>query len=237
MSEVRAPSAQVMKLLAAAIEICGTPMSPAAVRVMGDKLAAYPEAAVLKALDRCMAEVTGRLSLAAIISRIDDGRPSADEAWAQVGAASEADTVVTTDEAMRALGLVSALLAEDPVAARMAFKDAYTRIVTEARGAGIPCKVRVSLGHDRGRRQGALARAVQAGQVDAGYAASLIGVLPAELTGQSRPALPKGEARPVAELVGEVARASGPPRCGPECNGFTHTGGWSCPQWGQKDTF
>lgn len=225
-------SRRIVEALALTAEMCGAELSPAAARMFAGELAKYPEAAVLKALERARREITGRLSLAAIISRIDDGRPSADEAWAQVGAASEADTVVTTDEAMRALGLVSALLAEDPVAARMAFKDAYTRIVTEARGAGIPCKVHVSLGHDRGRRQGALARAVQAGQVDTGYAASLIGVLPAELTGQSRPALPRGEARPVAELVGNVAKRSGPPPCGedPSCDGWRH-GDRPCPQW------
>lgn len=262
MSEVRAPSAQVMKLLAAAIEICGSQMSPAAVRVMGDKLAAYPEEAVLKALDRCMSEVTGRLSLAAIIQRIDDGRPSADEAWAQVGTNDENVTLVTTDEAMLACGEVRLLMEEgDMVAARMAFKSAYERIVTANRANGVKVKWRASLGFDKPGQVRALTAGVQAGKLDAEWAARLLGtVTAAELLGQApAPLALPGETRQAAEerkareaqrrlsdggdsapqsfgsaLMATLA-SKGPPKCGdPECNGFSHNGK-PCPQWGIKD--
>lgn len=235
MSGIREPSAKVMKNLALAIEMCGASLSPAAVRAMGDELAAYPEDAVLKALDRCKREVTGRLALAHIIARIDDGRPTADEAWAQVGTDDENLTFVTTNEAMTAWGQAWMLIDQgDMVAARMAFRDAYNRIVTEARVTGTPAKPHVSLGHDKASRARVLMQAVQTGRLDVDHAANLLGVPAAELTGQSRPVLSAGPARPVAQLVGQIVKRSGPPPCGAEdCDGWTHgENGPRCPQWG-----
>lgn len=233
MSSTPKLSKQVSEALAVAWELSGNPkLSDAAARMVMAELGRHPEAAVLRAIERATREVSGRLSLAAIIQRIDDGRPSADEAWAQVGAASEDDTLVTTTEAMQAWGTVAALLEEDPQGARMAFRDAYNRIVTEARGVGTPVRVHVSLGHDKGRRQGVLMRAVQSGQLDADHAAGLLGVPAAELMGHARPALPAtAQARPVAQLIGQVAASKGPPPCGEEgCDGWKH-GDEKCPRW------
>jgi len=225
---------KILEALAIAAEVCGSAMSPAAVRAVAMDLNEYPEEAVIKALIRCRRELSGRLTLAAIIERIDDGRPSADEAWAQVGTEDEGETLITTTEAMEACGSVRLLMGEDMVAARMAFRDAYKALVTENRTRGIPVKWMASLGHDVGRRVPALTRAVQAGRIGADYAARLCGVPADQLAGKALPAAP---ARPAlaAAVMNALAQPSGPPKCGdPECNGFTHNGK-PCPQWGIKD--
>lgn len=78
-----------------------------------------------------------------------DGRPTADEAWAFAqNGFDESLTVVWTDEASTAF-LASALpLARDKVAARMAFRDHYTRLVQTARTNRVQVHWHVSRGHD-----------------------------------------------------------------------------------------
>lgn len=245
MSEQREPSAKLMKHLALVIELCGATLTPAAIRAMGAELAVYPEEAVLAALERCKREVTGRLSLAHIIQRIDDGRPTADEAWAQVGTDDEYQTLVTTDEALQAVGEVRTLIeAGDMVAARKSFLDAYQRIVTENRARGVPVNWLASLGWDNAGQIRALTAAVQAGKLSAAYCEQRTGIpaaqflgraqpssLPGESPRHAAPALPPG---PVAQLVGGLAASKGPPPCGAEgCDGWTHgENGPRCPQWG-----
>ena len=244
-----------------AFDLTGTGMPP---RSAGQRLVtalmAYPEDATLRALRRCAEEVKGRLCLADIIERITalDGRPSADEAWAQVGPATEEDTIITTEEALAAWAEVRHL--GDETAARFAFRAAYQRIVGEHRAAGVPPRPHVSLGRDLARRKAVLARAVQAGRLavpcrwlgegrweggpehrpphdfgaactcPAAYAEAISGIPAAVLLGK---ALPPRSAK-VAEIVGAVATPGGPPRCGmTDCNGFTHGDtGAICPAWG-----
>lgn len=225
------PSVELARALAWAFDLTGTaPPTKVAARRLLVTLAAYPEDAVLRALRRCAEEVKGRLCLADIIERItaDDGRPTADEAWAQVGAASEADTIITTNEALLAMEEVRAL--RDETGARMGFRAAYLRIVRERRAAGTPAQAHVSLGTDPARRQAVLARAVQAGRLDAEHAEALSGIPAAVLLGKALPA----RSAKVAELVGAVLAPGGPPRCGmTDCNGFTHgESGAICPAWG-----
>ena len=166
-------------VLAATAEICGAPLTKPALLMMGAELAAYPEAQVLAALQRCRRELPGRLSLAAVIDRIDvpagDSWPTANEAWAMVGTANEARTLVCVDEAYQALGEVSELLKTDDVAARMAFLDAYRRLVDGARSAGRKPAWRVSLGHDKAERTRALTVAVERGWLLQGHAENLLG--------------------------------------------------------------
>lgn len=98
----------------------------------------------------------------------DDGRPGAEEAWAVVlRGADEAETIVWTVEMSEAFGIAQSILqAGDEVGARMAFKEAYARLVDEARSAGRAPQWTPSLGHDPERRQRALSVAVQRGQLD-----------------------------------------------------------------------
>lgn len=224
------PSKTLARALAWAFDLTGTPTpDERAVARLLAALAEHPEDAVLRALRRCAEEVKGRLCLADITERIDDGRPTVAEAWAQVGTAGEADTVITTNEALLALEEARALSASDEVGARLAFRDAYQRIVRERRAAGTPVQVHVSLGTDHARRQAVLARAVQAGRLDAAHAETLSGIPAAVLLGKALP--PRSEK--VAALLGAITAPEGPPRCGmTDCNGFTHGGDAICPAWG-----
>lgn len=96
-----------------------------------------------------------------------DGRKSADEAWAiALQADDETVTVVWTAEIAEAWGIAAPILDEgDKVAARMAFKSAYERIVGDARERGIPVAWQPSLGSDPEGRKVALESAEQRGQL------------------------------------------------------------------------
>jgi hypothetical protein len=97
----------------------------------------------------------------------DDGRPGAEEAWATVFAArDEALTTVWTAEMAEAAGVCrSLLLAGDEVAARMSFKEAYTRLVSTARAQRIPAAWSATLGHDIAGRDAALLPHIKAGRI------------------------------------------------------------------------
>lgn len=168
----------VLKAVAVTAELTGAELSEAALRVMAGDLDAYPEAAVIRALDRCRKELKSRLTLAAVLERVEeqDGRPGADEAWAiALGALDEADTVVWTDEMAEAFAVARPVLeARDKVGARVAFRDAYERLVREGREAGKGCKWVASIGHDAARREAALTQAAQRGRVAAASVAHLL---------------------------------------------------------------
>lgn len=101
--------------------------------------------------------------------RLLDGRPDENEAWAMaLSSKDERETVVWTEEMAEAFLLCKAPLATgDEIGARMAFKDAYARLVREARAAHRPAVWSVSAGWDQERRQLVLARAAQAGLLEA----------------------------------------------------------------------
>lgn len=168
----------ILKAVAVTAELTGAELSEAALRVMAGDLGAYPEAAVIRALDRCRKELKSRLTLAAVLERIEeqDGRPGADEAWAiALGALDEAETVVWTDEMAEAFAVARPVLeARDKVGARVAFRDAYERLVREGRESGKGCKWVASIGHDATRREAALIQAVQRGRVAAASVAHLL---------------------------------------------------------------
>lgn len=151
--------------LAITAEVCGAEISEAAARIMMSDLSAYPTEAVHAALVRVRREWKGRLSLAAIIERIDDGRPNSDEAWAMVPT-DERDTAVLSDEIQKALGACQGLIdSGDMIAARMAFKGAYERIVSGNKARGILPKWNVSLGWDESGREEPIRRAIECGRI------------------------------------------------------------------------
>lgn len=156
---------ELVKALAVTAECCGTEISVPVAKMMASDLSEYPLDAVLKALLKVRREHQGRLTLAAVISRIDDGRPGADEAWAQIPR-DEYTTSVLTKEMMQALAVAQPLLNEgDQIAARMAFKDAYKKLVDEARTGRIPVSWSISIGWDKAGRVSELADAVIAGKI------------------------------------------------------------------------
>lgn len=163
-------SAKVLMAVAVTAELTGSEFSEPALRVMVDDLSAYPEPIVLRALDRCRKELRGRLTFGQILERIEeaDGRPGADEAWAiAIAAQDEAETVVWTDEIAQAFGVAQPILdARDKVGARMAFRDAYERIIREGRAAGQQPRWTASLGHDPERRASALSAAIALRRID-----------------------------------------------------------------------
>lgn len=147
-------------------------------------MAKYPLEAVRAAIDAHVCDPERGQYLpqpADLIARIHgragtDGRLGADEAWARaLLGLGESETVVTTPEIMEAFSVARAVLdGGDEVGARMAFKDAYHRIVTEARAAGKPVVWQASLGWDPTKREGALREAVSAGLLPAPKAAAML---------------------------------------------------------------
>lgn len=160
-----AETAELSKAICATAETLGQTLSAAAAKIMAEDLAEYSMNSIANALWACRRELTGRLTLAAILQRVqaEDGRPGRDEAWAIALALSdEFDTVVMTDEIQLALNAARPVLdAGDKIGARMAFISAYDRFVYDARAAATPVKWNLSMGFDPARRIAAVTAAVQ----------------------------------------------------------------------------
>ena len=164
----------LLDALAVTAELTGTELSKPAARVMLTDLQAYPQAQVLTALSRCRRELKGRLTLAAILERLDDGRPGANEAWAMIPQ-DERGSVVWTDEMALAFGAAQPLLAAGQIiAARQTFVEVYDRECATARAECRPPKWTPSLGHDPGQRTRALETAVRLGRLSQTHAAALL---------------------------------------------------------------
>lgn len=149
----------------ATAELCGTKLSEVGAELLLSDLVAYSEEDVIKALARCRRELKGRLTIAEIIGRIDDGRPGADEAWGML-VWEEEPTVVLTSEMQEAQFAAWRLWhSNDRTGARMAFKDCYTRLVTEAREERKPVEWCVALGWDTTLRYGPILEAVKQGRM------------------------------------------------------------------------
>lgn len=151
-------------------EVMGHELSPLAAEAMARELATYPAAAVLGALRRCQRELTGRLTLAAILHRIDDGHLGLEEAWA-LCPRDEDQTVVWTGEIAGAFFVARPLLQQgDQVAARMAFRECYTRLLQEARNERRAAVWTVSQGHDKAGVCEPVVAAVEKGRLEPDYA-------------------------------------------------------------------
>lgn len=100
----------------------------------------------------------------------NDGRPGPEEAWAlSLKARDEYDTVVWTHECVQAWAIARPVMElGDDVGARMAFREAYVRLVNEARERREPIAWDVSEGFDKERRRIAMAEAVEAGRIAPG---------------------------------------------------------------------
>ena len=192
-------SEALVKAVTATAEVMGAELSIEGARMFCFDLSEYPEAAVLAALTRCRREVTGKLTLAAVIARIDDGRPGPDEAWAMIPR-TEDETVVWTDEMAQAWGAAQPLLvAGDAVAARMTFREAYTRIVTKARSERKFPTWFASLGLDKNGREGPIRDAITKGRIGYTHGMSL---LPPPETGS------RNELSPVIERAATALSAT-----------------------------
>ena len=155
-------SRSVLEAIAVTCELTSTSLSEPAIRVMVDSLSEYPEPQVLGALRKCCKELRSKLTLADILTRMEDGRPGVEEAWAMLSTilGNEQASIVWTEEMREAYGVV-APLADDPIAARMAFKERYAALVSKARDLHEPVKWSASLGYDQTQREAAVREAVE----------------------------------------------------------------------------
>ena len=168
------PSSDLIMAIAATAELCNKVFSPAAAQLFAADLDEYEEKEVIKALSRCRRDLKGPFTLEAVISRIDDGRPGVEEAWA-ILPQDEYKTVVWTDEMAKAYGVASPLLnIGDAIGARMAFKESYTKLCADARDQKQSVKWTASLGHDKNGRESALIDAMNKGRLSASHVQKLL---------------------------------------------------------------
>lgn len=166
---------ELIQAIAATAELCGAKLSDGAARMLLADLDAYPEHAVIAALTR-VRKSGKRFSLSAITDEMSemDGRPGVEQAWAMMPQ-TEDTSVVWTEEIAQAHGVVYDLLQQgDKVAARMAFKEAYSKLVSDARDAGVPVKWTASFGANMLGRQQALIEAINNNRLPAEYAITLL---------------------------------------------------------------
>jgi hypothetical protein len=170
-----AASKQLLQAIAVTSELTSTPLSEPAARVMAQDLARYPEPQVLGALVRCRRELRPHgLTIEAVLTRLDDGRPGPEEAWAMIPR-DEASSVVWTDEMAQAWGIAQPLLDEgDQIAARMAFTERYRKLVQQARDAGKEPIWMPSLGFDLAERESVLLEAARVGRLTEKHVAHLL---------------------------------------------------------------
>lgn len=167
-------SKNLVQALAVTAELTGTQLSTAAARVMAEDVAQYPEQQVLKSLVRCRRELRGKLTIAEILSRLDDGRPGPEEAWARLPR-DESASAFWTEEMREAFFVCRSLLNDgDHVQARMAFLETYKAKVQLARDEGAPVSWSFSPGTDPFGRESAVRDALHRGLISAPAARALL---------------------------------------------------------------
>ncbi len=158
---------QLVDMITITAEVMGQELKPGAIMMMVNDLMGYDFPTVARALDRCRRELSGRLTLKAILDIIAPGGEwlTGDEAWSQaLPARDERNTVIWTDEARRAWFVaLEPLQLGDKVGARMAFLAAYNREVAEAKNAGRRPQFTPSIGDDALLRDAAIRQAQEKG--------------------------------------------------------------------------
>jgi hypothetical protein len=165
---------ELIEAITLTAEVCGQVLSRAAAEMLADDLADFGEDDVLTALARCRLELQGPLRVKEILLRLEDGRPTPDEAWAMLPR-DERTSVVWTEEMAHAWGVVLPLLdSGDASTAQNVFRDLYVKCVLEARLRREPAHWTPSLGSDVAAREQVLRDAVDAGRMTAAHAALLL---------------------------------------------------------------
>ncbi len=142
--------------------------SPDRIAMWMNALSGFPRGSVTRSAENYMRTNKFKPQLADIVqgctAQLANPWLSADEAWALMPK-SEMDSCMLTDETAQAMAAASPLLAAgDRIAARMAFRAAYERLVEQAKIEGRqPCFF-PSLGGDVPGRAHMLGAAVKAGQ-------------------------------------------------------------------------
>ena len=98
--------------------------------------------------------------LADVISRLDDGRPGAEEAWSMMPRGEDL-SAVWTEEMAAAFSVCGEYLENgQEIEARLAFKEKYSALVSDARDNGRPVYWSATLGHTSDGREEAKHEAV-----------------------------------------------------------------------------
>lgn len=204
---------ELIQQIAITWELCGGTLSEGAKDHLVNRLENYDPVKVSRALSRCEDECRGRITIANVISRIDDGHLGADEAWALMPH-GEDDTVVWTTPMMEAYSISKDLL-PDKVAARMAFKEAYNRGVQrmkEVTGPNDKPIWWISAGHNEAQRGRIVKDAFHRGRISINYVERFLPEIACEISG----ALPANETKQLesgaptkAELSSLVGQLSG----------------------------
>jgi hypothetical protein len=168
------------EMLHAALDIYNAKLTPFSVSLWFEALGGYSLADVRMALSEHVknpdvgmfapkpAHLIG-------ILQARDGRPGAEESWTRLSHAigDQGATIVLTAEE-RVAFFVADAIAEDKIAARMAFKEVYEKTVREARSKGAPVIWGKILGHDPSGREGPIMEAVRLGRLPLAEAAALL---------------------------------------------------------------
>lgn len=138
----------------------------------------FPDGAVRASATRHITTSQFKPHLADIVkgcaAQLDGNWLGPDEAWALMPK-SESDSAMLTDEIAQAMAAATPLLEMgDKVAARMAFKDAYMRLVEKAKIEGRMPRFFPSFGSDPATRVTMLANAVRTGQIALEYATEVL---------------------------------------------------------------
>lgn len=152
----------------------GQRISDIAIQMVVSDLSGYPLNDVLLALSK-VRKRGKHIALADILALLPGQHPGVEEAWCTVSQClnHEDVSIVWTDQMAGAYGDIRHLT-DDPIAARMAFKEIYGRLIGEANDRGDPPQWRPSLGHDPVGREAALLEAVQKKRLSADFVLRLV---------------------------------------------------------------
>lgn len=165
--------ADLLDALAVTIELTGSEISKNAAKVLVNDLRGFPEEQVIQALQRIRFDGV-RVNLSNIILRLQDGRPAAEEAWAMLPHDEQSSQAITAEMA-EAMDVARLLLREgDAIAARMAFKEKYTRLISAARMNHTPVHWFLSLGSDKNSHEAAVIDAVMQQRISLNHALMLL---------------------------------------------------------------
>lgn len=159
---------RLLEALAGTAELMQAQVSPAGLAMLAKDLSGFSIEHIEAALKQ-VRNGAQRFNPKAIFDALEkicpDGRPGADEAWAMIPR-DEHTSAVMNNEIAQALVIAQPLLDEgDQIAARMAFKEAYTRIVQKNKQENIPPVWYASLGWDKNGRESVLVEAVRVGRL------------------------------------------------------------------------
>lgn len=171
--EKREPSQEVVNALSITAEIYGKDFTRAAATMLAKDLLGFPPGLILDALSRCRRELRNFPTVADIVSRVQDGRPGPEEAWAMIPR-DEAGSIVWSDEMQAAYLVCLPLLEENPISARMAFLEAYRNRVAEKRAKSLGPIWSPSFGTDPLMRDVALIEALQLGRMPMAHVMPLL---------------------------------------------------------------